>query len=398
MGILDEIARHEVWDSFLTDKTDRGLLSKREKEEISAFMESGRYLTLARELRSFSAGNYPVPERIEINKKGTGRKRVVYYYDRDLTVMLKLIGYLLYRYDGKIDPRCYSFRRHLNAKNAIRDIVSISGINGMYFYKTDVRDYFNSIPPQKLASVLEDVISDDQELLTFLKGIILQEGPGENRGAMAGVPVSAFFADIYLREVDASFAGSGIEYFRYSDDIIIFAASEEKLHEGIESLRSQFEAAGLEENPDKELTGKPGDPWEYLGFRFEKGKIRLSGVSLSKIKAKIRRKSHSLYRWRKRKGVEFEKTARKMIRIFNAKFFDDRDENDFTWSRWFFPVLTDPSDLREIDRYLVENIRYLRTGRYYKGNYAVSYEDIKALGYRSLMNEYYRFRESKSTE
>ena len=83
-----------------------------------------------------------------------------------------------------------------------------------------------------------------------------------------------------------------------------------------------------------------------------------------------------------------------MISIFNRKFYDDRKENGFTWSRWYFPVITDVSDLKEIDAYLIENIRYLSSGRYYKGNYRVRYEDIKKLGFRSLVNEYYKYIKS----
>ena len=405
MGILDEISDREVWKYFLEDKTDRGLLSKREIREISIFVEEERYVPLADELRSFCRGRFPVPEKKEINKKGTGKKRTVYCFDRDMTMMLKLIGYLLYRYDSRIDPRCYSFRRSLSAKNAVRDIVSIKGISDMWFYKTDVHDYFNAIPPERLASVLDSIVDDDPALLAFLKGLILQnecrrgdEIITEKRGAMAGVPLSSFFADIYLKELDAKFRDTGIEYFRYSDDIIIFAPTEDMMLGGKAIIESTLQRAGLEVNPEKESSGSPGEPWEFLGFRYENGQIRLSVVSLSKIKAKIRRKARSLYRWRKRKEVDFEKTAGKMIRIFNGKFYDDSGENGFTWSRWFFPVITDPTDLREIDRYLIENIRYLRFGRHYKGNYKVTYEDIKALGFRSLYSEYYRFREARLSE
>jgi len=113
-------------------------------------------------------------------------------------------------------------------------------------------------------------------------------------------------------------------------------------------------------------------------------------VTKNKLKAKIRRKAHSLYRWRTKKDVPFEKTAKVMIRVFNRKFYDDTDDNKFTWSRWFFPVLTTDEGLKEMDAYLIQYIRYLYSGRHYKGNYRITYDEIKALGYRSLVNEYYK--------
>ena len=36
-----------------------------------------------------------------------------------------------------------------------------------------------------------------------------------------------------------------------------------------------------------------------------------------------------------------------------------------------------------------EYIRYIITGRHYKGNYRITYEQMKEWGYRSLVHEYY---------
>ena len=76
------------------------------------------------------------------------------------------------------------------------------------------------------------------------------------------------------------------------------------------------------------------------------------------------------------------------------KYFDTGDMMDFTWSRWFFPVLTTDRSLKILDAYLVNELRYIYSGRHYKGNYAVTYEHLKELGFRSLVNEYHKWRES----
>ena len=49
--------------------------------------------------------------------------------------------------------------------------------------------------------------------------------------------------------------------------------------------------------------------------------------------------------------------------------------------------------LKEIDAYLQKYIRYLSTGRHTKANYRVRYADMKALGYRSLVHEFYRYKD-----
>ena len=74
------------------------------------------------------------------------------------------------------------------------------------------------------------------------------------------------------------------------------------------------------------------------------------------------------------------------------RIFESDDPETLTWSRWFFPVITKTEGLNEIDRYLQQNLRYLATGKHSKANYRTSYEQLKDLGYKSLVNEYWRFK------
>ena len=45
---------------------------------------------------------------------------------------------------------------------------------------------------------------------------------------MAGTPLSVFYANLYLKELDSYFAEKEVLYERYSDDIILFADSMQK--------------------------------------------------------------------------------------------------------------------------------------------------------------------------
>ena len=73
------------------------------------------------------------------------------------------------------------------------------------------------------------------------------------------------------------------------------------------------------------------------------------------------------------------------------------DENDsLCWSSWFFPIINRTEGLREIDRCLQENCRYVATGRHNKANYRLRYATLKKLGYRSLVHEFYLSREENA--
>ena len=118
----------------------------------------------------------------------------------------------------------------------------------------------------------------------------------------------------------------------------------------------------------------------------------ISAVTKNKLKGKIRRKAKALLRWKTKTDASYERAARALIRTFNKKYFNEKNEDLFTWSRWFFPVITTDRSLHELDAYLLEYVRYLNSGRHYKGNYKITYDDIKKMGFRSLVHEYFTSR------
>lgn len=55
-----------------------------------------------------------------------------------------------------------------------------------------------------------------------------------------------------------------------------------------------------------------------------------------------------------------------------------------------FSIVTVPDGLKKIDRMICDGIRTVVTGKTGKGKYSLSYQTIRAWGYRSLVNRYYR--------
>ena len=157
----------------------------------------------------------------------------------------------------------------------------------------------------------------------------------------------------------------------------------------LSDLENYLSENGLSVNPKKESRFSPGESWIFLGFQFSPDGIDVAPVSVEKIKAKMRRKTRALKRWSDRKSQSGTNAAKVFIRTFNRKLFENPIDHELTWARWYFPMLTTADSLRIIDQYAQSCIRYLATGTRSKASYNFRYEEMKQLGYISLVNRYY---------
>ncbi|MCM1193163.1 MAG: reverse transcriptase/maturase family protein [Butyrivibrio sp.] len=396
-SILSEASCPESWQRFYEHKSQNRHLNAAEDKALRDFIGRRAYLPLC---ALWEQGCFPstLPHKHIVNKEGTGKKRIVYSFEGDEGIFLKYIAWQLFRFDDWFCGNCYAFRRSRGVKDAIGRIRGDSRIGGQYCLKADISNYFNSIDVEKLLEKLSFVKERDSSLYDLFARILREDRVlaedghiiRERHGAMAGTPISPFFANVYLGDTDRYFHDNAITYFRYSDDILLFADSPEELAAYENILRLQIQELGLHLNPDKVHTAVPGEPWEFLGFCYRNGEIDLSDNTLRKTKAKIKRKAEALRRWQRKKGLAPEKAAIGLIHAMNRKFYGHPGVDDeFTWSRWFFPCLTVDTGLKELDAYLLQYIRYAVTGRHYKGNFRIRYQTVKAWGYRSLVHAYY---------
>lgn len=399
-SILTQLTRQEAWEEFLAYRLLKGRFNWHEFNEADRFVEQEAYLHLAQRIaRGEGLG---IPTKKIVNKMGSGKKRVVYSFAPDEMVILKLIAFRLYKYDACFTPNCYAFRRGVKASDAIFSIRRAIGDRKMWAYKLDIHDYFNSISIDILLPMLKEMLADDQPLYRFFEKMLTDnrvvsggETIVERHGVMAGVPTAPFLADVYLKEVDRYFHDAHVIYARYSDDIILFAPDRETLMAYKAQMAEFLRKYRLEVNPDKEKIYSPDDTYEFLGFRCHAHDIDISEATKKKMKGKIKRATKSLMRWRIRNHMEPEKAMKGLINHFNRVFFESDDTETLTWARWFFPVINQTDGLKEIDHYLQQNIRYLGTGKHNKSNYKTDYAQLKQMGYKSLVNEYYTTRMSR---
>ena len=398
MSMLQLLSEESSWKQFYRYKSSLAVRQSFESE-LSSFIEKKTYLPICE--RIIQCQSFPLPSKAIINKSNSQKKRTVYLYPKAETTVLKLLTYLLLRkYNSLFCDNLYSFRPGRTAKDAVRKFASRSDLRTMYFYKADISNYFNSIPVSILTEQLQDVLREDQELLVFLcrlleephvsdKGRIVTE----KKGIMAGTPLSAFYANLYLRDLDQWFFDRDIPYARYSDDIIVFADTSHKVREYAALIRDFLALRQLKMNPKKECFGTPDSGWTFLGFSCKGSIIDIAPVTVQKIKAKMRRKAKALQRWRQRNDIDGEKAAAAFIRIFNRKLLESPEDHELSWSCWFFSVINTDASLKVIDNYAQDCLRFLISGTRRKSRYQVRYEQLKDLGYRSLVHAFYQHQQ-----
>ncbi len=398
--ILDKLWDKKVWYEFLEYKKSNLHVAAYRLKDLLDFIENEEYLPVVQAITT--GQGFSIPTLREINKKGTAKKRCVFVFNRAENYVLKLIAYLLNEYDGTFSQNLYSFRKNVSVKTAISNL--IKGVNNLpqYSYKVDIHDYFNSVDKDLMIDILEQTLANDKPLKSFIISLLTEpyclfEGQVvvRSKGIMAGVPISGFLANLYLLKLDQWFKERNITYARYSDDIIVFADSKRAIEDYEREIKQFLADKKLTVNEKKEIRTSPNQPWEFLGFSFDGKEIDISTVALQKIKDKIRRKAHALERWKDKKGAESERAIRAFIKHFNKKFFNNDKENELTWCRWYFPTVTTAKSLKIIDEYMIENVRFISTGKHTKSNYNLKYEEIKKLGYRSLVNAFYQYKAGK---
>ena len=398
MDIIDSLLEHTKWQEFLAHKLTKSHLSKVEETSLIDFVENKKYVDICKQIVS-STYTFSIPRKTTINKSGSNKKRVVYSFLEAENMVLKFISFCLYKYDNVFSPNTYAFRHNFTVKQAFWDLVRADDIDNHYSYKIDISNYFNSIDISLLLPKLKNVLSEDARLynmlasiLTLNKSMYNDEVIEEYRGVMAGTPLSTFLANVYLMDLDWHFYKENIVYARYSDDIIMFSKDKDSLDKYKNYILDYVSKLNLSVNPDKVSFTSPNEKWDYLGFQYNSGSIDLSSITLKKIKDKIRRKARSIYRWKVKKGKDALHAAKVLIRVFNNKFYRVENTKTLSWCKWFFPVINTDISLKIIDDYLLQYIRYMYSGKFKKQNYNITYDTIKALGYRSLVNEYYKHR------
>lgn len=400
MNILTKLKQEKTWIDFLESVENKPIgEDKLLVKNINKIIKNG--------MESIDL-NFPIPVKKEIAKYKNSKKRTVYTFGEPYNTYLKAINFLLQdkaEYANKFCINSVAYQKGKTVKTYVLRLRNEVLKNKRKEYiKTDFSDYFNSIDKTILFDKLDAFFSEeDRDLVDLFKFILNREEVIHNgdviniseKGVMAGIPISGYLANIYMNEIDWIMYRNYTYYTRYADDVIILTNKrEEEKQKFIELLKP----LKVTLNPKKIDEGFTKDGLVFLGFFISSHEIDMNQRSIDKMKKRIKRRSKWFNMWLTKKNVSREIAAKTFIKGMNGKFYARDSEDKTCWLEWYGHVITTTKSLEEIDSYMVQYIRYILSGKHkgYKKNAEIPYEKIKELGYRSLVNEYWKLKKGKN--
>jgi RNA-directed DNA polymerase len=253
---------------------------------------------LSEDLRS---GNYQ-PQQIRrhhIPKPGSKETRPLGIPTvRDRVVQTAVLMVMEPIFERDFAEHSYGFRPGRGCKDALRRVDQLLKEGYTYIVDADLKSYFDTIPHDRLMSLVEQKVSDGRVLnliQSFLKqGVLdgLQEWTPEE-GSPQGGCISPLLSNIYLNPLDHLMAQRGFQMVRYADDFVIMCRSPEDAARALALVQEWTAEAGLKLHPEKtKIVDAKTGTFDFLGYRFKRGSIRFPRPkSMQKLKDSVRAKT-----------------------------------------------------------------------------------------------------------
>jgi RNA-directed DNA polymerase len=299
-SLWDKVSAREVleasWQSVWRNRGVAGV----DGISVERFADqAGRYLDeLEVELKS---GDYrPLGvKRTYIAKSDGGRRPLGIPVVKDRIVQGALKRVLEPIFEWEFLPCSDGFRPMRGAKDALREVDGLLKEGKTWVVDADLKSDFDRIPHTGVMDELAKRISDGR-VLEMIERYLAQEifdGLDRwtpTRGSPQGAVISPLLANLYLHPLDRLMNERGYRIVRYADDFIILCTTEDEAQEALTEVTNWCQGHGLNLHPDKTHIGdgrQRGQGFEFLGYRFERGRRWVRKKSLKALKDKIRHKT-----------------------------------------------------------------------------------------------------------
>ena len=236
--------------------------------------------------------------RVHIPKPGTNETRPLGIPTvRDRIVQAAVVNVLEPIFERDFAEHSYGFRPGRGCKDALRRVDWLLKAGFVHVVDADLKGYFDSIPHDKLMSLLKTKIADGR-VLSLIESFLtagIMDGEDEwtpASGAPQGAVLSPLLSNLYLDPLDHLMAHLGIEMIRYADDFVILCRSREEADKALERVQEWVSLNGLTLHPTKtRIVDSRTESFAFLGYEFRGEKHWPRKKSLQKLKDTLRAKT-----------------------------------------------------------------------------------------------------------
>lgn len=213
---------------------------------------------------------------------------------RDRTVQRSVVNVIEPILDHQFHERSFGFRHERSAHDALRVVEQKLQEGCVYVVDADLKGYFDTIPKDRLLTLVKEHISDSRMLKLiklFLDQNILEELREwtPTAGVPQGAVLSPVLSNLYLNPLDHQMADEGFEMVRYADDFVVLCRSHSEAEAALQMISDWVEAAGLTLHPTKtKIVDSRSESFAFLGYSFRGDQIYPRRESLAKMKARLK--------------------------------------------------------------------------------------------------------------
>jgi len=391
----------------------KALFASTDQRDLYDFARGG-LRNLEKVHRALTQETFSFRPAMALRRDFRGKQRTLYIYPWEE----RLVDLLLYRLlSGRLQnwfsPSSYAYRlRGFGLDRCQRKIAKLlrEANAPVFVAKRDIANYFPSVNHELLRAQLKELVERDDYLYRVLEERVRfpYEEDGQRchaeRGIAFGTAVASFFANVYLTPLDRRLDGiSGLQYFRYADDVLLLARERDSMHTAMAQFDEALKELQLESKATHEqnciLARKAhavdrlaADGFHatarirHLGLEFcADGGVRLSRDKCRKIcnvfRFAFRRKRAKLARiGDPRKRAEFA------IRVAQRAL--ERSVRNVAIIDYYLKHVNDEAQLRLLDRWLAEEVLTLAFGGGHRKAYfrRLPFRSLRAMGMPSLVH------------
>jgi RNA-directed DNA polymerase len=127
--------------------------------------------------------------------------------------------------------------------------------------------------------------------------------------------LSPLLSNIYLNPLDHQMAQHGYQMVRYADDFVILCQTKQQAEAALKEVREWVRQAGLTLHPTKtRIVDATTEAFEFLGYRFDKGRKGVRGKSIQKLHDTVRQRTP------RNSGVSLERIIQSLNPVLRGWF------------------------------------------------------------------------------